>query len=59
VKSWSRGDVYTFLFGGGLEGSGSVTKAFAMVDVIFKERNNRNTSPKCDTLLILGLERRC
>jgi hypothetical protein len=43
VKSWSRGDIYTFLFGGGLKGSGSVTKAFAMVNVILKKKTTTGT----------------
>jgi hypothetical protein len=52
-KSRSKGSISIVPLGGSLEGSGSVTKAFAMVDVIFEKRNNRNTSLKCDTLLIL------
>jgi hypothetical protein len=44
----------------GFEGLRERYKSICHGERDFEEKNNnRNTSPKCDTLLILGLERRC
>jgi hypothetical protein len=55
-KSRSEGSISVVPFGGYLEGSSSVKKASAIAGVNFEGRNSKNTSPKCDTLLILGVE---